>query len=181
MDVHVGLKLSKVRLQETADFLRDFLGRLDCIASTSKGKSCPAGLATGSGTGFNLITDHLPEFSKRGICARDPRRAFQDGVDMRVPRKTLSGDEWKPYSPAATLPYARHWRLFRTPNDAFLAANTHREGLSLFDILQPVWAGLHSGAIHPTAEAHAIVADHMVKHVRKAVDKGEPVQASAQQ
>ena len=181
MDVHVGLKLSKVRLQETADFLRDFLGRLDCIASTSKGKSCPAGLATGSGTGFNLVTDHLPEFSKRGICARDPRRAFADGVDMRVPRKTLSGDEWKPYSPAATLPYARRWRLFRTPNDAFLAANTHREGLSLFDILQPVWAGLHSGAIHPTAEAHAIVADHMVKHVRKAVDKGEPVQASAQQ
>jgi len=181
MDVHPGLRLSKPRLQETADFLRDFLGRLDCIASTSKGKSCPAGLATGSGTGFNLVTDHLPEFSKRGICARDPRRAFADGVDMRVPRKTLSGDDWKPYSPAATLPYARHWRLFRTPNDAFLAANTHREGLSLFDILQPVWAGLHSGAIHPTAEAHAIVADHMVKHVRKAVEKGEPVQASAQQ
>ena len=56
-----------------------------------------------------------------------------------------------------------------------------KKGLSLFDILQPVWAGLHSGAIHPTAEAHAIVADHMVKHVRKAVEKGEPVQASAQQ
>ncbi len=51
---------SKVRLQETADFLRDFLGRLECIASTSKGKSCPAGLATGSGTGFNLVTDHHP-------------------------------------------------------------------------------------------------------------------------
>jgi hypothetical protein len=181
MDVHVGLKLSKQRLTETADFLREFLGRLDCIASTSKGKSCPAGLATGSGTGFNLVTDHIPEFTKRGICARDPRRAFADGVSMRVPRKTLSGDAWKPYSPAATTPYARHWRLFRTPNDAFLAANTHREGLSLFDILQPAWAGLHSGAIHPTAEAHAIVADHMVKHVRKAVDKGEPVQASAQQ
>jgi hypothetical protein len=96
MDVHVGLKLSKVRLQETADFLRDFLGRLDCIASTSKGKSCPAGLATGSGTGFNLITDHLPEFSKRGICARDPRRAFADGVDMRVPRKTLRATSGSP-------------------------------------------------------------------------------------
>jgi hypothetical protein len=178
MDVHVGLKLSKQRLTETADFLRDFLGRLDCIASTSKGKSCPAGLATGAGTGFNLVTDHIPEFTKRGICARDPRRAFADGVSMRVPRKTLSGDAWKPYSPAATTPYARHWRLFRTPNDAFLAANTHREGLSLFDILQPAWAGLHSGAIHPTAEAHAIVADHMVKHVRKAVDK-DVVEASA--
>jgi hypothetical protein len=170
LDVHPGLKLSKARLQETADFLRDFLGRMECIAGT-KGKSCPAGLATGAGTGFNLVTDHIPEFSKRGMCARDPKRALADGLNMRVPRKTPNGEEWKPYSPAGTTPYARHWRLFRTPNDAFLAANTHREGLSLFDILQPVWAGLYSGAIHPTAEAHAIVADHMVKHVRRMVDK----------
>lgn len=181
MDVHVGLKLNKQRLQETADFLRDFINRLDCIASAGKGRNCPAGLATGAGTGFTLVTDHIPEFAKRGICARDPKRAFADGVSMRVPRKTATGDEWKPYSPAATIPYARHWRLFRTPNDAFLAANTHREGLSLFDILQPAWAGLYSGAIHPTAEAHAIVADHMIRHVRKVVDKRDVAEAAAQQ
>jgi hypothetical protein len=179
MDVHPGLKLHKQRLQETADFLRDFLVRLECIADTSKGQKCPANLATGAGTGFTLMTDHIPEFTKRGICARDPKQAFADGVNMRVPRKTMAGDEWKPYSPAATIPYSRHWRLFRTPNDAFLAANTHREGLSLFDILQPAWAGLYSGAIHPTAEAHAIVADHMVKHVRKLVDKRDVAEAAA--
>jgi len=177
MDVHPGLKLNKARLQETADFLRDFLGRLDCIASTSKGRNCPANLATGAGTGFNLVTDHIPEFTKRGLCARDPKRAFADGISMRVPRK--AGEEWKPYSPAASIPYSRHWRLFRTPNDAFMMANTHKEGLSLFDILQPAWAGLYSGAIHPTAEAHAIVADHMIKHVRKAVDKSEVSEVTA--
>ncbi len=71
------------------------------------------------------------------MCARDPKRALADGINMRVPRKPANGDDFKPYSPAATLPYAHHWRLFRTPNDAFLAANTHREGISLFDILQP--------------------------------------------
>src|SRR5262249_40835326 len=136
MDVHPGLKLNKPRLQETADFLHDFLGRLECIASTA-GHSCPAGLATGTGTGFNLVTDHIPEFAERGLCARDPKRAFSDGVNMRVPRKV--NDEWKPYSPAGTTPYAHHWRLFRTPNDAFLMANTHKENLLLFDILQPAW------------------------------------------
>jgi hypothetical protein len=176
MDVHVGLKLSKQRLQETADFLRDFLGRMECIAG--KGKSCPV-LATGAGTGFNLVTDHIPEFNKRGICARDPKRPLADGIAMRVPRMTPNGEEWKPYSPAATIPYAHNWRLFRTPNDAFLAAHTHREGLSLFDILQPAWAGLYSGAIHPTAEAHAIVADHMVKHVRRYVDKSSTAENTA--
>jgi hypothetical protein len=171
LDVHPNLKLSKARLQETADFLRDFLGRLECIASTSKGKNCPTNLATGAGTGFTLVTDHLPEFTKRGICARDPKRALLDGINMRVPRRTPGADDWKPYSPAGTLVYAHQWRLFRTPNDAFLAANTHREGVSLFDILQPAYAGLYSGAIHPTAEGHSIVADHMVRHVRTLIDK----------
>ena len=169
MDVHPGLRIDRRRLQETADFLAELLARLECIAG--KGRGCPSQLATGAGTGFTLVTDHIPEFTRRGLCARDPKRALADAVAMRMPRKPPNGDPFQPYSPAATLPYAHHWRLFRTPNDAFLAANTHREGTSLFDILQPAYAGLYSGAIHPTAEAHAIVADHVVRHVRAIVDK----------
>jgi hypothetical protein len=171
MDVHPGLKLHRGRLKETADFLYDFMDRLQCI-NTGSGRSCPAQLATGRGTGFKLITDHVPEFMKRGVCARDPKNAFRDGVNMRVPRRPPGADDFKPYSPAATLPYARHWRLFRTPNDAFLAANTHREGVMVVDILQPAYAGLYSGAIHPTAEGHAIVADHVVRHARGVLEKG---------
>lgn len=104
---------------------------------------------------FTLVTDHIPEFVKRGLCARDPKRALADSIAMRMPRKPANGDAFKPYSPAATLPYAHRWRLVRTPNDAFLTSNTHREGTPLLDILQPAYAGLYSGAIHPTAEAHA--------------------------
>jgi len=180
MDVHPGLKLDRGRLQETADFLRELLGKLECI-STTKGHSCPADLATGAGTGFTLVTDHIPEFSRRGMCARDPKRAFADGLEMRIPRKAPGGGEFKPYSPAAALPYAHHYRLFRSPNDAFLTANTHREGTSLFDILQPAYAGLYSGAIHPTAEAHAIVADHVIRHVRTLLDKRDVVENTAKQ
>ena len=170
MDVHPGLKFSRERLQESADFLRDLLRRLECIAGKNRA-GCPADLATGAGTGFTLVTDHIPEFARRGLCARDPKRALADSVAMRIPRKPANGDAFKPYSPAATLPYAHRWRLFRTPNDAFLAANTHREGTPLLDILQPAYAGLYSGAIHPTAEAHAIVADHVVRHVRAIVGR----------
>ncbi len=170
MDVHPGLKVSRERLQETADFMRDLLRRLECIAGKNRA-GCPADLATGAGTGFTLVTDHIPEFVKRGLCARDPKRALADSIAMRMPRKPANGDAFKPYSPAATLPYAHRWRLFRTPNDAFLAANTHREGTPLLDILQPAYAGLYSGAIHPTAEAHAIVADHVVRHVRAIVGR----------
>jgi hypothetical protein len=180
LDVHPGLQLHRGRLKETADFLGDFLGRLECIAG--KGRNCPANLATGaSGTGFHLITDHVPEFARRGMCARDPKRALADGINMRVPRRPPGADAFRPYSPAATLPYARHWRLFRTPNDAFLTAHTHREGVSAFDILQPAYAGLYSGAIHPTAEAHAIVADYVVRHARGIVDKPTSARAAAAQ
>jgi hypothetical protein len=179
MDVHPGLKLDRGRLQETADFLRDLLGKLECISST-KGHSCPADLATGTGTGFTLVTDHIPEFTKRGMCARDPKRAFADGIEMRVPRVPLGGAEFKPYSPAGTLTYEHRWRLFRSPNDAFLAANTHREGTAVIDLLQPAYAGLYSGAIHPTAEGHAIVADHIVKHARLLLDKREVVENTRQ-
>jgi hypothetical protein len=171
MDVHPGLRLSRQRLQETADFLGEVLARLQCISDPRSRVGCPSKLATGAGTGFALVTEHIPEFARRGLCARDPKRALADGVAMRMPRKPPNGDPFKPYSPAATLPYAHQWRLFRTPNDAFLTAHTHREGSSLFDILQPAYAGLYSGAIHPTAEAHAIVADHVIRHVRAIVDK----------
>jgi hypothetical protein len=87
---------------------------------------------------------------------------------MAMPRKFGSGD-FAPYNPAYALPYGHRWRLFHTPNDAFLTANTHREGVSLFDIMQPAYAALYSGAMHPTAEGHAIVADSVLPHVRSIV------------
>lgn len=155
MDVHPKLMLSRQRIAETAGFLRDFMARLECTTSVSRRTDCPAGLATGAGTDFRLVTEHIAKFSKRGICARDPARTMADGIMMGMPRKSRATDEFQPYSPAAALPYAHHWRLFRTPNDAFLTANTHRDGLLPFDILQPSYAGLYSGAVHPSAEAHA--------------------------
>ena len=94
---------------------------------------------------------------------------------MAIPRMSRQTQEFEPYSPAYALPYAHHWRLARNPNDTFLAGNTHREDISVFDDLQPAYAALYSGAFHPTAEGHAIVADHVVKHVRDIVDgKGGP-------
>src|SRR3954452_18208934 len=69
------------------------------------------------------------------------------------------------------LPYGHQWRLIHNPNDAFLTANTHRKGISAFDILQPAFAAPTSGAFHPTAEGHAVVADHVMRHVRAVLDK----------
>ena len=169
LDVHPKLAYHRDRVVEVSNFARDLQVRLECISDAHK-PGCPAGLATGAGTGFHFVTDHLAEFAKRGLCARDPAHAFQDQIAMGMPRMSRATQEFEPYSPAATLPYAHHWRLIRNPNDSFLTANTHREGVSLFDLLQPAYAALYSGAFHPTAEGHAIVADHVVKHARDIVD-----------
>ena len=171
MDVHPSLKVNKARLNEAADVAADLQKRLDCMASTKNRRDCPANLATGGGTGFRFITEHVADFSKRGICARDPTRALADQAAMKMPRRSKQTQDWEPYSPAGALPYAHRWRLIHNPNDAFLTANTHREGISPFDILQPAFAALTSGAFHPTAEAHAIVADHVMRHVRSILDK----------
>ena len=56
-------------------------------------------------------------------------------------------------TPAAALPYAHHWRLARSPNDTFLAGNTHREDTSAFDDLQPVYAALYSAPFIPPPKA----------------------------
>jgi hypothetical protein len=171
MDVHPKLRFSRERMGETAAFFSEFVNRLECMSGSGRGRKCPAGLATGAGTGFTLVTEHQVKFARRGICARDPRNAMMDGINMGMPRKSPATDEFKPYNPAYVAPYAHRWRLFRTPNDAFLAANTHREGISIFDVLQPAYASLISGAVHPTAEGHAIVADSVIKYARAVLDE----------
>jgi len=170
LDVHPKFAYNRNRVIEVSNFAHEMDTRLACIADARR-PGCPQNLVTGAGTGFKLIADHVPEFAKRGMCSRDPRRAFADQMAMAMPRKSHTTDEFVPYSPAAWIPYAAHWRLVRDPNDSFLTANTHREGISLFDILQPTFASLYSGAFHPTAEGHSIVADHVVKHARELLEK----------
>jgi hypothetical protein len=173
MDVNPKFLLSRQRIGEVGDFFKDFVKQLECTNNSRRRNDCPAGLATGPGTGFTLVTEHQVKFANRGICARDPKKWMADGINMQMPRLSAATDEFKPYPPSAWTPYASHWRLFRTPNDVFLTANTHKDGLSPFDIMQPGYAGLISGAVHPTAEAHAMVADTVMVHARKVLD-GRP-------
>jgi hypothetical protein len=170
LDVFPKFRYSAARVQEVSNFVRSFQSRLECMTD-ARAAGCPAGLATGAGTGFHLITDHIAEFTHRGICARDPQKAIIDQRNMTMPRISSATGDFAPYSPAGALPYAHHWRLVRDPNDSFLAANTHREGISPFDDLQPPYAALYSGAFHPTAEGHAIVADHVLRHVNGILEK----------
>ncbi|BAT61284.1 hypothetical protein GJW-30_1_03841 [Variibacter gotjawalensis] len=169
MDVHPALKLGGARLAEAGQFFDFFVKRMQCMAN-GRGGDC-GGLATGAGTGFRLVTEHHAKFRRRGLCARLPAAAEADGAAMAMPRFNPLKGEFQPYHPALYTPYGPRHHLFRTPNDAYLTANTHHERIPLFDILQPVYAALYSGAIHPTAEGHAIVADAVMPYARRMFDK----------
>src|SRR5258707_7843059 len=62
LDVHQKLRFSRERTQEVSGMVRELQGRLECITDARR-PNCPAGLATGTGTGFKLITDHVGEFA----------------------------------------------------------------------------------------------------------------------
>ena len=128
--------------------------------------------------GWTFAEAHRKTFVGRGLCAGHTSGLGPLVDDLRLPRR--HDGVWKPYNPVLYQPYASRLRWFRTPNDAFLTAHTHREGVLAFDILQPAYAGLYSGAIHPTAEAHAIVADYVIRHARGVIDKPRQVQQAAQ-
>jgi lysophospholipase L1-like esterase len=170
LDVYPKFRYDRARIQEVSNFVHELEERQECMTDAAKA-GCPAGLATGRGTGFHFITDHTVEFLHRGICARDPQRAIADQLTMAMPRVSNATQSFVPYSPAGAAPYAHRWRLVRDPNDAFLAANTHREGISPFDDMQPPYVALISGSFHPTAEGHAIVADHVLRHVNALLEK----------
>ena len=123
---------------------------------------------TSKQNGWTFVTSHREQFRGRGICAGYTDNAFTIADDLRLPRWT--GRKWEPFNPADWQAYAPRQRWFRTPNDAFLTAHTHAGGqIPLLDILQPAIAALYGGAFHPTAQGHAIVADHVMPHARRIV------------
>jgi hypothetical protein len=114
MDVHPGLKIGRQRLQETADFLRDFLGRLECLSGKNRA-GCPADLATGAGTGFALVTEHYPGIQQarplrprsQARPRRQHRHAHAAQVDERRRLQAIfAGGHTALCSPVAPVPHA---------------------------------------------------------------------------
>lgn len=174
LDVQDEFSFHVDKLDETAKFLGRLLDRLQCMTNKARamdnGIHCPNALKTGDGTNFTLVTQHQDEFKKRGICARS---AADGGVPMQMSKPRRDNGVFEPYNPVEFRPYASRTRLFRSANDAFLTANFHYNGHGVLtqppidDKLQPAFAALYSGAIHPTAQAHATVADYVVKEARE--------------
>jgi len=167
-DIHPAFGVDGERLRRTATFVQDrFLPTLKEIVTCSARGACPA-----RSDAMTFVDGHQGAFADHGFCVRadsDPpfdRECFSpDGKsfnDSLVDGATeplvcnAAVSEFRAYAPRA--------RWIRTPNDAYFAAMTFPEGValrpsSLHDAAWGVLSAVYGGAIHPTAEGHAAMAD----------------------
>ncbi len=178
-DVHPAFAADGERLRQTVDFVqKQFLPAIKALALCESGRLCrdPATER------MTFVDGHQEQFASHGVCSQgddDPEfdrdcfsvkgETFQSSVtqgptDPMVCNHVAS--EYRAYAPRA--------RWVRSANDSYLTAMTYPEGLPL--ILQPadlhdamwgIYASVYGGAIHPTAEGHAAMADAALPAVRE--------------
>jgi lysophospholipase L1-like esterase len=169
-DVHPAFEVGAERLKRTATFVQDkFLPALKGIATCQAKGACadPADAMT-------FVDQHQAAFAEHGFCSRaetDPvfdRECFAaDGTSFEESPVDGAAAPLACGLPASEFrAYARRARWIRTANDSYFAAMTYPEGVSaglepsdLHDAMWGVLAAVYGGAIHPTAEGHAAMAD----------------------
>jgi lysophospholipase L1-like esterase len=169
-DVHPAFGIDADRMRRVAEFVQTrFLPRLKSLATCSGDVLC----SDPSNDRMTFVDAHQPLFAEHGICARaetDPdfdkdcfsatgdsfaTSMVEAATDPLVCERSAS--EFRAYAPRA--------RWIRTANDSYFAAMTFPEGIDAArprDIHDATWgilSAVYGGAVHPTAEGHAAMAD----------------------
>ena len=129
--------------------------------------------------GWSFALKHRQQFNGHGMCASSSDTEINANDELRFP--IFADGAWHPFNPADYRPYAPRARWFRTPNDAYLTGNFHLSAavanqLQKFKSLvwfQLLLAATYSGAFHPTAEGHAVIADSVLERARAVLEKHE--------
>lgn len=170
-DVHPSFSADPRRLSNVSSFVQEeFLPALKSLAMCRGSVLC----RDPRGDRMTFVDAHQAQFTNHGFCARsntDPefdRQCFSpsgqsftsDIVDAAGSPMAcgVGASEYRAYSPRA--------RWIRDANDSYFAAMTYPQGVTssalpsdLHDATWGVLSAVYGGAIHPTAEGHAAMAD----------------------
>lgn len=173
-DIHPSFNAQPQRLAAVSNFVEnEFLPQLRGLALCEGGILCRNPRADR----MTFVDGHQQSFASHGFCARagtDPefdRQCFAangesfdaDIVTAASQPMTCgrSAGEYRAYSPRA--------RWIRDANDSYFAAMTYPQGLpasqqpsDIHDATWGVLSAVYGGAVHPTAEGHAAMADAAV-------------------
>jgi hypothetical protein len=171
LDVHPAFGADAERLRTTTDFVdTKFLPKLKVLATCDGSKIChdPATER------MTFVDGHQAPFESHGMCVRaadDPefdRSCFSsNGDSFSTDASTAPDNPMACAEPASNYrPYASRARWIRTANDSYFTAMTYPEGMpamlkpsDIHDALWGVLSAVYGGAVHPTAEGYAAMAD----------------------
>lgn len=170
-DVHPSFNVDPQRLDAVASYVQnEFLPRLKALALCQSGVICRNPAADR----MTFVDAHQAAFANHGFCARGTSDPAFDQACFSAKGDSFVGDvvqaaaqplacgrgasEFRAYLPRA--------RWIRDANDSYFAAMTYPQGLpaaaqpsDLHDATWGVLSAVYGGAVHPTAEGHAAMAD----------------------
>jgi len=170
-DIHPSFNAEPRRLANVSAFVEnEFLPQLKALAVCGSGILC----RDPRGDAMTFVEAHQRAFASHGFCARaqtDPefdRECFSAKGESFDPDIVTAADqpmrcgrsagEYRAYLPRA--------RWIRDANDSYFAAMTYPQGLpssmqpsDIHDATWGVLSAVYGGAVHPSAEGHAVMAD----------------------
>jgi hypothetical protein len=186
-DVHPVFKIDGAVLKSTSEFVTDvFFPRLKALAMCDNDNG--GGCRSPSQDRMTFVDDHQAQFKNHGYCAQadsDPafdRDCFKaDGNSFQTDRVRAADDpltcrgKWA----SSFRAYASRQRWIRTANDSYFAAMTYPSSVPLHpaDIHDPLWgatSAVYGGAMHPTAQGYAAIADAVLPAARQLLQLPPP-------
>lgn len=170
-DIHPSFNADAQRLAAVSGYVQDeFLPQLKALALCESGVLCRNPRADR----MTFVDAHQEAFASHGFCARaqtDPEfdrqcfsargESFDPDIVTAASQPMLCGRSASEYR--AYLPRAR-W--IRDANDSYFAAMTYPQGLpssqqpsDIHDATWGILSAVYGGAVHPSAEGHAAMAD----------------------
>jgi lysophospholipase L1-like esterase len=186
-DIHPSFAVDAARLQRVSDFVSNrFLPALRSLAAC-EGGACqdPASER------MTFVDAHQPAFADHGFCARAETDPAFDVACFSATGESFNHDPVEAAthplvcdrSVSEFRPYASRARWIRTADDAYFTAMTYPEGLPASlqpaDIHDATWgltSAVYGGALHPTAEGHAAMADAALPAAREILGLSAPSQ-----
>jgi lysophospholipase L1-like esterase len=170
-DIHPSFNAQPQRLANVSGYVQsEFLPQLKAIALCQSGILCRDPAADR----MTFVEAHQAAFADHGFCARgqnDPvfdrecfsakGESFDPDIVTAASQPMLCGrsaGEYRAYLPRA--------RWIRDANDSYFAAMTYPQGLpsssqpaDIHDATWGILSAVYGGAVHPSAEGHAAMAD----------------------
>ena len=170
-DIHPSFNAEPQRLANVSRYVEsEFLPQLKALALCQSGVLC----RDPRGDRMTFVDAHQAAFADHGFCARaqnDPEfdrecfspkgESFDPDIVSAANQPMLCGrsaGEYRAYLPRA--------RWIRDANDSYFAAMTYPQGLpsssqpaDIHDATWGILSAVYGGAVHPSAEGHAAMAD----------------------